>query len=201
MSPADGRILHFGTIRDGRVEQIKGSTYSLDALLGIERPDSPQPTNVAFAKRDMAEVNDRNFADINGIEYSLHDFLGTSTPPSPSSSGTSTPVAASKSQDVTDNRRPMPTAKKHGEQIDASVESDASVAEVVAHDATVASQMGPGSLLDRGQGSRSTSVKPGHSLFFAVIYLAPGDYHRFHSPTGWVVEKRRHFVGMSSIHP
>lgn len=32
-------------------------------------------------------------------------------------------------------------------------------------------------------------------LFFAVIYLAPGDYHRYHSPTNWVVQLRRHFVG------
>jgi phosphatidylserine decarboxylase len=32
-------------------------------------------------------------------------------------------------------------------------------------------------------------------LFFAVIYLAPGDYHRYHSPTNWVVQLRRHFIG------
>lgn len=32
-------------------------------------------------------------------------------------------------------------------------------------------------------------------LFYCVIYLAPGDYHRFHSPTSWVVQLRRHFVG------
>lgn len=38
-------------------------------------------------------------------------------------------------------------------------------------------------------------VKKGNGLFFCVIYLAPGDYHRFHSPTNWVVEKRRHFAG------
>ncbi|TFY63472.1 hypothetical protein EVJ58_g3231 [Rhodofomes roseus] len=50
--------------------------------------------------------------------------------------------------------------------------------------------------------STDGSVKPEHALFFTVIYLAPGDYHRFHSPTAWVVEKRRHFVGdLFSVSP
>lgn len=45
-------------------------------------------------------------------------------------------------------------------------------------------------------------VKPGNALFFCVIYLAPGDYHRFHSPTNWVVQKRRHFAGeLFSVSP
>lgn len=39
-------------------------------------------------------------------------------------------------------------------------------------------------------------VKEGNALYFCVIYLSPGDYHRFHSPTNWVVEKRRHFAGI-----
>ena len=35
-----------------------------------------------------------------------------------------------------------------------------------------------------------------------MIYLAPGDYHRFHSPVPWVVEMRRHFRGeLYSVSP
>jgi len=33
-------------------------------------------------------------------------------------------------------------------------------------------------------------------LYQAVIYLAPGDYHRFHSPTEWTVSFRRYFPGL-----
>ncbi|KAK9729185.1 phosphatidylserine decarboxylase 1 [Basidiobolus ranarum] len=45
-------------------------------------------------------------------------------------------------------------------------------------------------------------LKEGNQLFFCVIYLAPGDYHRFHSPTNWVVQNRRHFAGeLFSVSP
>ncbi|GMM37904.1 phosphatidylserine decarboxylase 1 [Saccharomycopsis crataegensis] len=36
---------------------------------------------------------------------------------------------------------------------------------------------------------------PAKKLFYSVIYLAPGDYHRFHSPTNWVVQARKYFTG------
>ena len=39
-------------------------------------------------------------------------------------------------------------------------------------------------------------------FMFVVIYLAPGDYHHYHSPTDWVVKIRRHFPGqLYSVSP
>uniref|UniRef100_A0A1B6LU49 Phosphatidylserine decarboxylase proenzyme, mitochondrial n=1 Tax=Graphocephala atropunctata TaxID=36148 RepID=A0A1B6LU49_9HEMI len=43
---------------------------------------------------------------------------------------------------------------------------------------------------------------PRNELYQTVVYLAPGDYHRFHSPTHWQVKFRRHFQGeLLSVNP
>lgn len=43
---------------------------------------------------------------------------------------------------------------------------------------------------------------PNNVLYQCIIYLAPGDYHRFHSPAVWKPELRRHFSGeLLSVSP
>jgi phosphatidylserine decarboxylase len=197
VSPADGKVLHFGTIKNRRVEQVKGITYSLDALLGVERAaPGPRPSVpvVASSNRDMEVVDDHEFANINDIEYSLDQLLGA---PSPASTpGHTTPVS--------ELPAPAVPPTKYGAQVDASVlEPARSLTETLAHDTSVALELGVAPAGEsRRRSASADTVKAGNALFFAVIYLAPGDYHRFHSPTAWVVEKRRHFVGeLFSVSP
>ncbi|XP_051949067.1 phosphatidylserine decarboxylase proenzyme, mitochondrial isoform X2 [Xyrauchen texanus] len=104
ISPADGKILHFGRVKNCQVEQVKGVTYSLETFLG---------------------------------PHTWTDSL-------------------------TDNRN----------------EDD------------------PGTFQD------SLVTKEGNELFHCVVYLAPGDYHCFHSPADWRVAHRRHFPGaLMSVNP
>ncbi|EDV53923.1 phosphatidylserine decarboxylase proenzyme, mitochondrial [Drosophila erecta] len=100
VSPADGKVLHFGSASDSLIEQVKG------------------------------------------VSYSIEDFLG-----------------------------PLETVEQ--------ANSGASYAQA---------------LKKKSDGSTE--------LYQCVIYLAPGDYHRFHSPAAWKPTIRRHFSGeLLSVSP
>jgi phosphatidylserine decarboxylase len=175
VSPADGRVLQFGQITGGDIEQVKGMTYTIDALLGQRSPtpsisgssasdDAARSVKARELKGDEELVKkDEEFARVNGITYTLPDLLSGGKKKS-----------------------------KHSRLEDQSViPSAASVSEVRADLAL--SEKPWYSLL---------SADSRHTLYYAVIYLAPGDYHRFHSPTNWVVEQRRHFAGeLYSVSP
>lgn len=183
LSPADGRVIQFGIIENGEVEQVKGMTYSLEALLGSSDSDSivgaqpdqnhametvderPKQSQSAsqVGQEDRIKA-DEEFANMNGISYTLPNLF----------SG--------------------PGNQKERPSMDASTTpKSASVAEVRAD-------------LALGDGSSSSwfsnSKKQPTNLYYFVVYLAPGDYHRFHSPTSWVSSTRRHFAGeLYSVSP
>ncbi|CAG8502658.1 2243_t:CDS:2 [Cetraspora pellucida] len=73
VSPADGRILSFGLVTDEKVEQIKGNSYTLSALLGSGNIKNAQIDNIV---KSTHIVDKKEFANINGITYSLDSLLG-----------------------------------------------------------------------------------------------------------------------------
>ncbi|KAK4942601.1 phosphatidylserine decarboxylase 1 [Elasticomyces elasticus] len=178
LSPADAKVLQFGTIENGEVEQVKGMTYSVDALLGKISPQTspnPQAPSNIFSNKDQetspAHLDDpeaksisadQEFANMNGISYTLPNLF---------SGGAQSP-------------------NTHAQ--DASTKSSASSeAQVSADLATTQPWWSPFS-------QPSTNNK----LYYVVVYLAPGDYHRFHSPANWVCSARRHFAGeLYSVSP
>ncbi|XP_033628030.1 phosphatidylserine decarboxylase proenzyme, mitochondrial-like isoform X2 [Asterias rubens] len=104
VSPCDGKVLHFGKVEKGWMEQVKGVTYTLQGFLGPSIRGQPHTETTS--------------------EIPEHDY------------------------------------------------------------------------------QTSLSIRPGNSLYQCVIYLAPGDYHRFHSPTDWTINHRRHFPGLLfSVNP
>ena len=169
-----------GMIEDGQVEQVKGMTYTLDALLGTDPPSisnrsAPAPGPKKDAQGSMQHSipkegeediirSDEEFAQVNGISYTLPNLF-----------------SGPKSQEDTPAMDASTTPKTSSE---AEVRAD----------------------LALGDGSNKSwfnpTAKKDSALYYIVVYLAPGDYHRFHSPTSWVAEKRRHFAGeLYSVSP
>lgn len=157
VSPSDGKVLHYGIVHGESIEQIKGVTYNLDALLGNdERPSTP--VGDAILGSSGAVVDEEEFANVNGIEYSLDDMMN-------------------QGHSVKTESAVGPDGLARSEENDPKTEKALVKLADVTPDIT------------------NHKVKPGNAMFFCVVYLAPGDYHRFHSPTNWVVQTRRHFAG------
>jgi phosphatidylserine decarboxylase len=176
-APADSKVLTFGMIEHGEVEQIKGMTYSLEALLGTASPTlDGAPEEISATTGDVESERpsedvlkaDEEFANVNGISYTLPNVFSGNKSRAKSKASTTVMDASTKSK-------------------------SSSIAEVRADLA-----LGDGSQ----QGLFSSTPKSPTALYYVVFYLAPGDYHRFHSPTSWVAEKRRHFAGeLYSVSP
>ncbi|CAG8614718.1 1737_t:CDS:2 [Ambispora gerdemannii] len=178
VSPADGKMLSFGMINEGRVEQVKGVTYSLDAFLGLNK----QTERVTFItiNSDMTLVDEKEFANVNGIQYTLDTLLGDD------------PTQAVQQQSEIDDDSIVASFQegKNNESREAIVSKSVLKSPLYSEETQYQHH------------HNNHTVHKENALFFCVIYLAPGDYHRFHSPTNWVVEMRRHFAGeLFSVSP
>lgn len=162
VSPSDGKVLKFGVIENGEIEQVKGMTYSIDALLGLKSERLAAPSHSLDFDHESDDVlkRDEEFAKINGISYSVDDLLGGES---------------SDTYHLND--------LKYKDEGDGTAKGSKST---FSKELAVAQGLAPTSL---------DGISGNKQLYFAVIYLAPGDYHRYHSPTNWVTTLRRHFIG------
>lgn len=154
VSPSDGTVIKLGAITSGRIEQVKGVSYSVEALLGRPKPEEePETANTDWE----VTARDEEFAIMNGISYTVDDMIGND-------------VAKDyeKVRDDIDLDNGAESPKHHWHNF-------------LSKPAAPSGHYG--------------SVPHDRALFYAVIYLSPGDYHHFHSPANWVAELRRHFVG------
>ena len=149
-------------------------TYSLDALLGAQSPSSSGSSTPTEDKslNDMERIGDEE------VVRSDEEFANVN--------GISYSLQnVFRGPEDDDSRTPVTdqstTPKSSSE---AEVRADLALAE-----------------MERSWWAPRSAKVP-TALYYCVIYLAPGDYHRFHSPVSWVVERRRHFAGeLYSVSP
>jgi phosphatidylserine decarboxylase len=192
VSPADGKVLQFGEVRSGgEVEQVKGMAYSLDALLGTQgepvHSEGTSPNAATLVKKKLegkgVEPGQTTARYGKGGDSDQNAAVYTSDEEFANVNGISYTLPSLLSGSSSSSTQP-----NNG--------SDVSVP------ASASDTLEVGTEVARATASSWFTATPQKRLFFCVIYLAPGDYHRFHSPVSWVVERRRHFAGeLYSVSP
>ncbi|KAG0669218.1 phosphatidylserine decarboxylase 1 [Maudiozyma exigua] len=186
-SPSDGQVLQIGIIdsETGEIEQVKGLTYSIKEFLGTH--DHPMMTKSETNLTTIQEDNNNNknkLQKLLKLNQSMDNLPKESTESLPELLNTDT-SADSDSIDT-----------KH--VIKFKDEGDTSIVEKSEIDLSNTKKL---KLLNElalnipRYRSFNTDPSSNIKLYFAVIYLSPGDYHHYHSPVDWVCKLRRHFPG------
>lgn len=195
VSPADGTIVSVGRVTSCQVEQVKGVTYTIKSFLGsptwqedlatLKLDSSSVNNNISTKSSLMKQDSTSNFGgwSINSTFLFYHyglltmhmycinfifNFL---------SQGVSFFSLSFKKQDVV--LSPNDTQEKTM-SIERQDKNDDDCQAFDPHWNEYKSKL---------------LHNPDNELYQLVIYLAPGDYHRFHSPAQWTVKFRRHFQG------
>ncbi|XP_050533593.1 phosphatidylserine decarboxylase proenzyme, mitochondrial isoform X2 [Daktulosphaira vitifoliae] len=208
VSPADGTIVTAGRVTSCQVEQVKGVTYTIKSFLGsptwLEEFSSSKTNsspniisnsnvNTNLMKRDTSSKYNGGGWSINSTFLFYHyglltmhmycinfifNFLYQ---------GVSFFSLSFKKQDVM--LSDTTTEKTISVQRKADIDND---------DNNDCKPFDP----HWNEYKSKLLHNPNNELYQMVIYLAPGDYHRFHSPVEWTVKFRRHFQGeLLSVNP
>lgn len=135
---------------------------------------------------------------VKGITYNVKEFLGTHSHPLMNKSIVEYTPDANKSpveQDVALNAEELDLEK--GLQVPNSIVKDGT-----SHYTDDKHLQVLKDLMHSEDNISKRAFNKDKKFMFVVIYLAPGDYHHYHSPTDWLIKIRRHFPGqLYSVSP
>ena len=108
---------------------------------------------------------------VKGVAYSLVSFCGPKHP---------------LVREIIRNKEKLRKQKSEHEHVEITDKT-------VEEDSTLGSKSSPTTIDNTTKVKGNEIVKK--KLYYCIMYLAPGDYHWFHSPADWVIEHRRHIPG------
>ncbi|KAG0259427.1 phosphatidylserine decarboxylase 1 [Mortierella polycephala] len=188
----DPDLTHYKNLSEFFYRELRDDVRPIDYEAALVSPSDGRVFHFGLVDGSRVE-------QIKGMSYSLDEFLG-----SQKASETAEIIKATHSANIVDEEEfaevngigyTLDSLLGHDQQPTMEHKKQDSEGNVVPDEEADKKSM----LKDSQEHLR---LRPGNALFFCVIYLAPGDYHRFHSPTNWVAETRRHFSGeLYSVSP
>lgn len=202
VGPVDGTVLSCGLIEAGHLEQVKGLFYTLQGLLGPNtwgkmkarchkhHSGAHEHSHCTHSTCDL-RVDYEPCITGNGLDYvPIYE-----------------PKQTDQSQHLAENRSFLsrllyPKNSACASSPDLQQEDMEYAQSLLFSNSTL--NMSDDEVKDAsnsgGESSCIPEMTPAETALYHIsIYLAPGDYHHFHSPTEWSIFMRRHFPGKLSL--